>query len=525
MRNFQLPGRSSVYAGNCMCATSHPIAANAAIDILRQGGNAMDSAIGAALLLGLCEPQMAGLGGDCFILFSPAGTNEVKSLNGSGHSPKNASADFLRELGNNVVPVTSPHAVTIPGALGAFHKLSEEWGILGLEKILQPAIHYADSGIPVAPRVALDWQNEMSRLQGNSRKHYLIKGKAPRPGQIFRAPGQAEVLRRVAKHGAKAFYEGEVAEDILHTLRTNGGVHHEDDFASEKPTYSEPISGIYKDLEILEHSPNSQGIIAILMLNMLKHFNLSNLDPLGYKRIHIETEITKIAYNIRNRLIADPEIFNLTDHLINAKTAEKLANLISLNSVLSSVSKINEAVHKDTVYITVVDSDRMAVSLIYSIFHAFGSGLSSEKFGILLQNRGAGFNLERNHPNEYAGRKRPLHTIIPGIIRKKKKVEIPFGVMGGQYQPLGHMRFISNIVDFGMDLQTAIDFPRAFQSFKFLELESGYDQKVIFNLKRLGHNVRRTEIPFGGAQAIKIHESGILEGGSDPRKDGCAIGY
>ena len=485
----------------------------------------MDAAIAGAVLLGFCEPQMTGLGGDCFVLFSPAGSDDIKALNGSGHAPRQACADTLREQGHQTVPVASAHAVSVPGAVGAFCQLSQDWGALGLERVLAPAIHYAEAGVPVAPRVALDWHKDQSRLQTNGLRFFLPAGSAPEAGQMFRAAGQAEVLRRIAKNGAKAFYEGEVADDMLHTLQEMGGVHQADDFTSEKPDYTTPISGDYKGTELVEHPPNTQGATAILMLNMLSHFDLSGLDPFGPKRTHIEAEIAKLAYNARNRFIADPLYMGREDYLTDPKTATALAALVNPSSVIQSVDQITETVHKDTIYITVVDKDRMAVSLIYSIFNGFGSGIASEKFGILFQNRGAGFNLTPGHPNELGGGKRPMHTIIPGMLRQNKRVTMPFGVMGGQYQSNGHTRFVSNMVDFGMDPQSAIDGPRSFFENGALNLETGYDQKTAADLTALGHNVVWADSAIGGAQAINCHESGVLEGASDPRKDGCALGY
>ena len=485
----------------------------------------MDAAIAGAVLLGFCEPQMTGLGGDCFVLFSPAGSDDIKALNGSGHAPRQACADKLRKQGHQTVPVASAHAVSVPGAVGAFCQLSQDWGALGLERVLAPAIHYAEAGVPVAPRVALDWHKDQSRLQTNGLRFFLPAGSAPEAGQMFRAPGQAEVLRRIAKNGAKAFYEGEVADDMLHTLQEMGGVHQADDFTSEKPDYTTPISGDYKGTELVEHPPNTQGATAILMLNMLSHFDLSGLDPFGPKRTHIEAEIAKLAYNARNRFIADPLYMGREDYLTDPKTATALAALVNPSSVIQSVDQITETVHKDTIYITVVDKDRMAVSLIYSIFNGFGSGIASEKFGILFQNRGAGFNLTPGHPNELGGGKRPMHTIIPGMLRQNKRVTMPFGVMGGQYQSNGHTRFVSNMVDFGMDPQSAIDGPRSFFENGALTLETGYDQKTAADLTALGHNVVWADAAIGGAQAINCHASGVLEGASDPRKDGCALGY
>lgn len=525
MRDFHFPGRSAVLASNGMCATSHPLAAKTAIDILERGGNAMDAAIAGAVLLGICEPQMTGIGGDCFVLFSPAGTEDILAMNGSGRAPDAANAAELRDRGLKTVPLGGPEAVTIPGAIDAFCRLSSDHGKLGLDAILDPAIQYADSGVPVAPRVAFDWASSESTLQGAARRHYLVNGSVPGIGQIFAAPGQAEVLRRIAKDGRDAFYTGEVAEDMLNTLNGVGGVHSATDFAATACDYTIPVSGEYGGVDLVEHPPNGQGATAILMQNILKHFDIAGMDPFGSERAHIEAEAAKLAYYARNRFIADPDQTTRLEHMLAPDTAASLAALIDPRRAMQVPAAVSEAVHKDTIYITVVDRDQMAVSLIYSIFHGFGSGIASEKFGILLQNRGAGFTLEQGHPNEMGGGKRPMHTIIPGMLRKNGKVMMPFGVMGGAYQPNGHARFVSNLVDFDMDPQSAIDAPRSFSDAGDMKVERGYSDAVRQELADMGHAISIPDTALGGAQAIKIHDNGVLEGASDPRKDGCALGY
>ena len=524
MRDFHTPGRSPVLATNGMCATSHPLAAKVAIDILEQGGNAMDAAIAGAVLLGIAEPQMTGIGGDCFVLYTRPGEDTVRALNGSGCAPAAASAADLRARGLSSVPLTGPEAVTIPTAMAAFAQLSESEGKLGLDALLAPTIRYADEGIPVAPRVAFDWPEAAKCLNETARKHYLVDGKVPVPGQMFRAPGQAEVLRRVAKHGISAFYEGEVAEDMLAALNALGGVHTAADFAAAAPIVATPISDEYKSAELVEHPPNGQGATAILMLNILAQFDIAAMDPFGTHRAHIEAEAAKLAYDARNRFIADPDHTSRLEHMLSMDTARALAALIDPKKAMPAAAPLTEAVHKDTIYITVVDRDRMSVSLIYSIFHGFGSGIASEKFGILLQNRGAGFTLQEGHPNELMGGKRPMHTIIPAMLRQGGSL-MPFGVMGGAYQPNGHARVVSNIVDFGMDPQTAIDAPRAFSDAGTMKVERGYSDAVRAELADMGHKVDIPDGPIGGGQAILIREDGVLEGGSDPRKDGIALGY
>lgn len=528
MRNFHLPGRSPAFATNGMCATSHPLAAQTALEILKSGGNAVDAAISAAVLLGFCEPQMTGLGGDCFVLLSPPGTEEVIALNGSGRAPAALDPNRLRASGHSKMPLHDAVSVTTPGAVDAFCRLAKDWGRLSLAEILAPAIRYAEDGIPVAPRTAFDWKiaARTGVLSGVSTGYYLRNGQAPLPGDLFRAPKQAEVLRRIALAGRDGFYLGDVAEDMVTSLQAAGGHHSLRDFAETESFYTKPISGHYKGIELVEHPPNGQGATAILMAKMLECFNLPELRPNGAARAHIEAEVAKLAYDARNRFIADPDVTTRLDHMLSPATAEELAARIHPTEAMVNPVKISESVHKDTVYITVVDRDRMSVSLIYSIFHAFGSGISSNKFGILFQNRGAGFTLTPNHPNEAGGGKRPMHTIIPGMIRERGKVILPFGVMGGAYQPCGHARFLTNLVDYGMDVQTAIDAPRSFADGGVLKIEDGYPDSISQKLSEMGHKIEKTESPIGGAQAIRIdHDRGILMGGSDPRKDGCAIGY
>ncbi|MEL7460715.1 MAG: gamma-glutamyltransferase family protein [Pseudomonadota bacterium] len=525
MRDFQKPGRSGVFAADAMVATSHPLSSAAAIETLKAGGNAVDAAIAAAVLQGIAEPAMTGIGGDMFALIKPAGGEDVLALNASGRAPAAMTAASLRDAGHERVPTEGPWAVSLPGAIAGFCELARTHGRLGLDKTLAPAIHYAENGLPVAPRVAADWAAASHRLTGAARRFFLSDGAPLATGQVFAAPGQAEVLRRVAKDGARAFYEGEVAEDMAGTLAALGGPHGPDDFATVAPDWVTPISGDYKGIELVEHPPNGQGAAAILLANLLSHFDLAAMDPYGADRAHIEAEATKLAYDARNRFVADPDHVTRLDHLLDPRTADRLAGLIDPKRAAPDPVALSEAVHRDTIYLTVVDRDRMAVSLIYSVFGTFGAGIASEKFGILFQNRAAGFNLTPGHPNEMAPGKRPLHTIIPGMLRQNGKLIMPFGVMGGPYQACGHARFLSNVVDYGMDPQAAIDAPRSFAMPDGLQLERGYSDAVRANLAERGHTIVDPGVAIGGAQAIRIHASGVLEGGSDPRKDGCALGY
>ncbi|MEM6477646.1 MAG: gamma-glutamyltransferase family protein [Pseudomonadota bacterium] len=525
MRDFHLPGRSAVLATGGMCATSHPLAAKVAVQMLEAGGNAMDAALAGAVLLGYCEPQMTGIGGDLFALVAPSPEADIIALNGSGRAPAGLSSAALRDAGHESVPLYDAAAVTLPGAVDAICTLSADHGTLGLKAILAPAIHYAETGIPVAPRVAFDWEEALGNLHPTARGRFSIAGRAPQAGEVFRAPDQAEVLRRIAEDGRAGFYEGEIAEDMVRTLQALGGPHTLDDFNAVTSEYTQPISGTYGKYELVEHPPNGQGATAILMLNILSHFDVAALAPWGSARAHLEAEAAKLAYDARNRLIADPDHTARLGHMLAPETARSLAALIDPAKAMGDPAPLSEAVHKDTIYITVVDKDRMAVSLIYSIFHSFGSGIASDRFGVLFQNRGAGFTLEKGHPNEAAGGKRPMHTIIPGMLREEGRTIMPFGVMGGAYQPNGHARFLSNLADFGLDIQSAIDAPRAFSDAGEMKIERGYDETVRRELAELGHRVTTPATAIGGAQAILMREDGVLEGASDPRKDGCALGY
>ncbi len=526
MRNLHLPGRSPVFASNAMVATSHPLAASEALDVLRSGGNAADAAIAGAVLLGVCEPQMCGIGGDCFALVKPAGSNEVHALNGSGAAPAGFSADSLRANNISKIEPGNIASVTLPGAIAGFCELSEKFGKVGIDRALAPTIAHFERGVPVAPRVAQDWQPVDEHLRGAARSQYLKKDRPYEIGDVFALPEQADVLRRIAKDGHAGFYTGVVADDMVATLQKNGGTHTHEDFANTRATWDSPVSGQYRGTDLVEHPPNGQGATAILLAQILAEFDIGGLDPNGAERLHLEIEATKLAYDARNRIIADPDYTTRVQHMLDPETAKKLAGLIDLKRAMGPVAQLSESVHKDTVLITVVDRDGMAVSLIYSIFATFGSGLSSDKFGILFHNRGSGFNLIPGHPNEAGPNKRPMHTIIPAMTRNNGAIDMTFGVMGGQYQATGHAHMLSNMIDFGMDVQSAIDAPRVFPETYGLRIEDNLEASVVAKLAELGHEPTLRQEPIGGAQAIQIdHARGILIGGSDPRKDGLAIGY
>jgi gamma-glutamyltranspeptidase/glutathione hydrolase len=512
-----------------MCATSHPLAALTALDILREGGNAVDAAVAGAVVLGLCEPMMCGLGGDVFAMIRDPGTGVISGLNGSGRAPMALDASMLRERGLTAVPLDSVHSVTVPGSIDAFDRLVAQHGRLDLAAVLQPAIHHAEAGVPVCHRSAIDWAQFEPRLWGAGREHYLRAGEPYSAGSLFASPSQAEALRLVARHGSDAFYSGEIMQDMVDTLRAAGGVHTAEDFANTSATEVEPIRANYRGHDLVELPPNGQGATALLIANILKRFDISRLEPNGAERIHIEAEATRLAYDARDRLIGDSAgSEDRVRHMLCDETADALADLIDPRRASRDIDQGAEAVHRDTVYICVVDENRLAVSLIYSTFWPFGSGLASQRFGISFQNRGAGFSLQPGHINELKPGRRPLHTLIPGFAEKAGAYAMPFGVMGGPFQATGHAHFLSNLVDYGMDIQEAIDSPRSFldPATGELSLEQGFSDDVAAKLADMGHQVTRAPIGMGGAQAIRIDlESNVLEGGSDPRKDGMALGF
>ena len=525
---YQGPGRAPALATGAMCATSHPFGARAAMEILAQGGNAVDAAVAGAIVLGFCEPAMTGLGGDVFALIHDPSTGESRGLNGSGRAPAGLHAKELRAQGMTAISLDSVHSVTVPGAVNAFDRLIAEEGQLDLATVLAPAIHYAETGVPVYRRTAIDGAQFGDRLKGAGKRHFLNGDRSYRESEVFAAPGQAEALKLIAKEGAKAFYEGPIMEDILSTLRAEGGLHTAEDFASTKATAVTPITRAYRGHNLVELPPNGQGATALLIAALLERFDIAALDPNSAERVHLEAEATRLAYGARNVFVGDPAEGTLDlDGMLSDAAIDALANQINPKRAGTLIQPRTEALHKDTIYITVVDHEALCVSLIYSIFWPYGSGFASERFGIGLHNRGAGFTLEEGHVNELAGGKRPLHTLIPGLLEQPGVYAMPFGVMGGAYQATGHAHLVSNLVDFGMDIQAAIDAPRSFLDITTgtLEIESSFDPAVAAKLSEMGHTVIRAPIGMGGAQAIRRDvATGMLTGGSDPRKDGIALG-
>ena len=528
MRHFHFAGRSTVHAQNAMVATSHPLAALTAVEILRAGGTAADAAIAACALLGVIEPQSTGIGGDCFALCQPKGEGRITAYNGSGRAPMAAKAEWYLERNISAVPLTSAHAVSIPGAVDAWDVILRDHGRLGLDALLQPAIRAAEQGYVVAPRIAFDWNNHFEKLKKgtNTARYLLPAGKPPVAGDVIRQPELGRTLRAIASGGRDAFYSGEIAADMVETLRGIGGLHTLEDFAAHSTEATAPIGTMYRGYDAWQCPPNGPGITMLVMLNILSHFDLTKFTPLSVERFHLEAEAARIAYMMREEFIGDPRHVDVDVAKILAKDfADEHAGRIRMDRMLD-LPDVAPPMNPSTVYVTVVDGDRNVCSLINSIAHAFGSAIVSNNTGILLQNRAGGFRIQPGHPNCIAPGKRPLHTIIPGLATRNGRAVMPFGVMGGQYQPVGQCHVLTNIVDYGCDVQEAIDMPRGLHYEGFYQLEDSVPAGIVTGLQKLGHTTTRIVGPLGGAQAIWIDwERGTLIGGSDPRKDGCALGY
>ena len=529
MRDLQLPGRSPAIGTAGMAATSHPLATLAAVEVLRSGGNAADAAIAAVAVQCVVEPQMVGIGGDCWILYAPAGGG-VTAIDGSGHAPMAATVERLRAEGLDAIPPDSPHAVTVPGAVSGWATLLQQHGSRELGELLQPAIRWAEDGFPIQQRVAFDWAGDLPRIghTETGRRLYLKDGKAPVMGDVMRFPELARTLRTIAASGdGRAFYEGPLAATLVETLRGHGGLHTEADFASYRAEQVTPIAAEYRGLTVYECPPAGQGLIALMILRILEGYDLAALDPDGAARHHLLAEAAKHAYAERDRLLADPRHGKVpVDDLLSDAVIGRLRARIDRERPFRDVPPPVLEAHKDTVYLTTVDRDGNACSLICSVFDGFGSGLVCEKTGVLFQNRGRSFRLDPRHPNALAPGRRPMHTIIPALAFEGDRLFASFGVMGGQYQPVGHAQALSLVRDHGLDPQAALDAPRSMAyPGPALEVERGFGRKALAGLQALGHELELAPEPLGGGQMIRLdHARGILLGGSDPRKDGLALG-
>ena len=523
------PGRSATIAGEAMISTSHPRATLAGLDVLRQGGNAIDSAVAAAAVLAVVEPAMSSIGGDCFAIFTLR-DGSIRAFNGSGQAPAAADPGLLAERGVRAIGPRSAHAVTVPGAVAAWERIVEDHGTRPMSELLQPAICAARDGFVVTPRVAFDWQRHAPTLRASpeAASVFLPRGRPPRAGERFHNRELAACLSRIADAGSRALYEGPVAEMIVSFLRDRGGLHTLDDFAGCDGEYVQPISTSYRGHDVHECPPNGGGLAALTMLNVLHGFELAALDPGGPERLHIEVEASRLALADRDAYVCDPRHGSVpVDRLLSAEHTDHLRSRIDPEHALELPDQFAALPrHEDTTYVCAVDRDRNAVSLISSVFAAFGSGLVPPGTGTVLQNRGSGFTTDPAHPNCIAGGKRPLHTIIPALVTRGGRTVAVFGVVGGNYQPVGQCHVLTNIVDYGMDVQAAVDFPRAHHDEGRVVVERSYGTRVLAGLRRYGHRTTVATEPIGGAQAIWIdHERGCLLAGSDRRKDGLALGW
>ncbi len=531
--------RSAVYATGGIVATSQPLASQAGAAILQRGGNAADAAIAAAAVLAVTEPTSCGIGGDCFAMFYGDDTGAVTALNGSGRAPKALTIDRLRSEGlGDSLPAFHGHTVTVPGAVAAWSDLAERHGTLPLGEVLRPAIRIADEGFPVAPITAYFWELEASmKLQSShGGAQLLIDGRAPRAGELIRNRALADVLRRVAADGPRAFYEGEVAEKIVAAVAAAGGAMTVSDLEAHRSTWDEPISTVYRDVRVHECPPNGQGLATLLALNILAHRDIGALDPLGADRLHEVIEALRLAFADTRYYVADPVVAPVpVDELLSDDYAAERAALIDRSRATADPKRGTPTGGSNTVYLSVVDGDGNACSLIFSNYMGFGTGIVPDKLGFPLQNRGHGFSLDPDHPNALAPRKRPYHTIIPGMATRENDGSLyaSFGVMGGFMQPQGHVQVLLALLDDGADPQAALDRPRVClrtgEPIGTIAVEAGIDSDVVKQLAQRGHDVQQIQghqrAVFGRGQIItRDAESGVLCGGSDPRADGCAIG-
>jgi len=527
MRSFHLPGRSPVYARNAMCATSHPLASLAAIECLKSGGNAVDAAITAVAVLCVVEHPMTGIGGDCFAMLAKPGEKPI-ALNSSGFAPKAATAAWYAKEGMATIPVQSPHAVTVPGAIDGWTRLLKDHGTRSIGDCLAPAIALARGGFPVAPRVATDWGRALAKIKANPgmAAHFLKDGRTPRAGEVMKLPALARTLEAIAKEGRDGFYAGEVAADMVAELKALGGLHTLDDFAAQTGSYVEPIAVDYRGTALHELPPNLHGIVALIMLKMMARMGAPPAGPASAERYHLLMEAARLAYAMRDAFVADPATAAVpVDHMLSDRVIADLVERID-PARKTDLGSVPQPAGSDTVYLAIVDKAGLAVSFINSLFADFGSGIATRKTGVVFHNRATGFVLDPKHPNCIAPRKRPMHTLIPALATRGGKPVFAFGVMGAAFQPMGHVYMMSNMVDYGMDPQEALDCPRVFFEGEHLLIEEGVPPATAQRLAMMGHSVRMRDLPWGGGQIIAMGGAdGVLIGASDHRKDGLALGY
>jgi len=532
MRLEHFPSRrSAVLARHGMVATSQPLAAMAGLRVLMEGGNAADAAVTVSAMLNVVEPMSTGIGGDCFALIFEAKTGQVSALNASGRAPVAFTLEEARQRGLESIPLTGALPVTVPGTVSGWAALLDRFGTRTLADCLAPAIATAEAGFPLSERISAAWQSAVEKLsrEPEAARVYLPP---PGPGEIHRQPDLARTLRTIAEGGAESFYHGSLADQMAAYVQSKGGYLTADDLAAHTATWEAPISTTYRDLQVLEHPPNGQGLAALVALNIIEGYDLGGMDYFDPARWHLMIEAMRLAMSDAGRYVADPAVTDVPVlGLLSKEYAARRRSLIQPDWALQLVAP-GQTEHRDTVYVTVVDDQRNAVSFINSLYYDFGSGLVVPDTGICLQDRGACFTLDPGHPNVLDGGKRPYHTIIPAMVLKDGRLWVSFGVMGGFMQPQGHLQVLVNLVDYRLDPQRALDAPRFCVDERGgprVAIEAGVPLKTRQALAAMGHDVRSetTFSPgFGGGQVIVADpETDVLGGGSDPRKDGCAVGF
>ncbi len=531
--------RSDVLATQGMAATSQPLATQVALDILKRGGTAVDAAIAANACLGLMEPTGCGIGGDLFAIVWDAKGQKLHGLNASGRSPASLSLDYFQKQGMDRIPGDGPLPVSVPGCVDGWFELHGKFGKLPMEELLEPAISYAENGFPVSEIIAAGMYANGLKLSKypEFRKTYMPDGTMPVKGEVFKNPGLAGTLAKIAQGGRDAFYKGDIARVIAGYMKQNGGFLSYEDLRDHQSEWVTPVSTNYRGYDVWELPPNGQGIAALQMLNILEGYDLSELGYGSPEYLHLLVEAKKLAFEDRAKFYADPAFNDIpVEWLISKDYAAGRRILIQADKSASSYEP-GELRDGDTIYMTVADKDGNMISLIQSNYSGMGSGMTPTGLGFVLQNRGALFSLDRGHLNVFEPGKRPFHTIIPAFVTRNGQPFMSFGLMGGSMQPQGHVQVLVNMIDFGMGLQEAGDAPRINHSGSsqptgelmkdggVLFMESGFPAETLRQLNLMGHRLQMTAAPiFGGYQAIMIKD-GVYYGASESRKDGHAAGY
>ena len=529
--------RSEVIATNGMAATSHPLATQTAINVLKDGGNAIDAAIAANAVLGLVEPTGCGIGGDLFAIVWDAESKKLYGLNSSGPSPMAMDIDFIKDKGLDKIPAYGPLPVTVPGAVAGWASLHKKFGKKDFKDLFDEAIFYAEGGFPVSELIAYYLKNSSERFKDypNFSETWMVNGKTPSKGEIFKNPDLASTYKLVASSYGDDFYNGSIAKKITSFIQSQGGLLTNEDMSNYSPEWVAPVSTNYRGYDVWELPPNGQGIAALQILNILENFDISSMTLDSAEYIHLFTEAKKLAYEDRAKYYADPNFSKIpTSELISKKYAKERLKL--LNREKAALRYDAGLENGDTIYLTVADKYGNMISLIQSNYRGMGSGMVPKNLGFMLQDRGEMFSLDPNHKNSLAGGKRPFHTIIPAFITKDEEPLVSFGLMGGAMQPQGHAQIVINLIDFNMNLQEAGDAPRIRHigssqptgeimiNGGYLSLESSFSDQTKQTLIKMGHKLKYDKGGFGGYQAIMLKD-GVYYGASESRKDGQASGF